>query len=176
MTDWTCDQTKSHSNPLNAKLLQKSTTWTFKGEEVPLSSVSPRVYPLRPPLLMKVILNNLAASSLSPIVQYTMNTLPRKIMLAQQADLHRGTPQAWINTTDFYETKAKTLPSPEPQCQGHVLMTLPCMAKAQRHWINPLHQTVTNSGLPQIHFHPSPFRQFTFSNMQILFSQIAHHL
>lgn len=35
-------------------------------------------------------------------------------MLAQQANLHRETPQAWINTPDFYETKAKTLPSQEP--------------------------------------------------------------
>lgn len=75
---------------------------------------------------MKVIQNNLAASSLSPIVQYTMNTLPPKIMLAQQANLHRETPQAWINTPDFYETKAKTLPSQEPLCQGHVVMTFPC--------------------------------------------------
>lgn len=48
---------------------------------------------------MKVIQNNLAASSLSSIVQYTMNTLPPKIRPAQQANLHRETPQARINTS-----------------------------------------------------------------------------
>lgn len=106
----------------------------------PLPSISSKVYCLlspttHRPLLMKVIQNNLAASSLSSIVHYTMNTLPPKIMLAQQANLHRGTPQAWINTHDFHETKAKTLPRQEPLCQGHALMTFPCMAKSQKHWI-----------------------------------------
>lgn len=80
--------------------LKSTTLKKFECEEVSLYSVPSKVYYLlspktrRPPLLMKVIQNNLAASSLSPIVQYTMNTLPPKIMLAQQANLRRETSQA----------------------------------------------------------------------------------
>lgn len=81
------------------------------------------------PLLMGAIQSDLALLSLSPIVRYAMNTLPPTIMPAQQASLHRETPQVRINATDFHETKAETSPSQVTLCQGRALMTFPFTAK-----------------------------------------------
>lgn len=63
-------------------------------------------------------------SSFSTIVQYTMDTVPPKIMQTQQANLCRETPQVWINTPDFSETKAETFHS-----QGQLFINSPRMAK-----------------------------------------------
>lgn len=89
------------------------------------------LFPQNPkvPLLMGAIQSDLALLSLSPIVRYTMNTLPPTIMPAQQASLHRETPQVQINATDFHETKAETSPSQVTLCQGCALMTFPFTAK-----------------------------------------------
>lgn len=70
----------------------------------------------RAPLLMKVSGHMFAPSSFSTIVQYTMDALPPKIMQTQQANLRRETPQVWINTPDFHETKTETFYSQTPLC------------------------------------------------------------
>lgn len=115
----------------------------FKCREGPVPSISSKLYCLfsptghRPPLLMKVIQNNLAASFLSPIVHHTMNTPPPKIRAAQRAPSPRreGEWDTWsVNQYPVTSTRQKRRPCQARSrfCQGHSLTTFPRVASAQR--------------------------------------------